>query len=200
MSEEKKSSENTLISILTNKKKSIIKKESAKLDKDKQAIAKVQELLKNTPVAPLVGAEQEVSVTKDFDIEEHKNEKSQKWLEDQVNELNRQIEDYENEILFYKNEINKLNDILSTGGFSSDTGQQQIVNVHGIVQPNNPIDSSMNHTLTTLFRHFENVYERGFTQAKIAHPESGNGVLDLMQQYFPQLQAIRRYRYRGPEI
>lgn len=197
--EEKKSSTNNLISVLTKKKKSTEKKEIAKADKDAQAIAKVQELLKNTSVATLVGAENNaVEEKKDFDMEEHKNEKSQKWLEDQVNELNRQVEEYENEILYYKEEINKLNDILNNGGFRGGDAQQQVVH-QGVVQPNNAIDSSMNHTLITLFKHFENVYERGFTQAKIAHPESGNGVLDLLQQYFPQLQAIRRYRYRGPE-
>lgn len=188
-------STNNLISVLTKKKKITEKKESVKADKDAQAMAKVQELLKNTPVAPLVGAKNEKVAEKDFDMEEHKSERSQKWLEDQVNELNRQVEDYENEILYYKEEVNKLNDIISSGGFKSGVIQEQ----NGIVQPNNPIDSSLNHTLITLFKHFENVYERGFTQAKIAHPESGNGVLDLLQQYFPQLQAIKRYRYRGPE-
>ena len=195
--EEKKSSTNSLISVLTKKKKSTEKKESAKADKDAQAIAKVQELLKNTNVAPLVGAEVEVVVEKGFDKDEHQVERSQKWLEDQVNELNRQVEEYENEILYYKEEINKLNDIIHTGGFRGGAPQQHVQG--GVVQPNNPVDSSMNYQVTALFKHFENVYERGFSQAKIAHPESGNGVLDLMQSYFPQLQQIRRYRYRGPE-
>jgi hypothetical protein len=196
MAEEVKSSMNNLISVLTKKKKSTEKKVIEKADKDKQAMEKVQELLKNTPVAPLVGAKNEVVAEKEFDMEEHKSERSQKWLEDQVNDLNRQVEEYENEILFYKEEINKLNKIINMGGFhhGNDAPQQQ-----GVIQQNNPIDTSINHQLTALFKHFENVYEKGFTQAKIAHPESGNGVLDLLQQYFPQLQQIRRYRYRGPE-
>lgn len=195
MEEEKKSSENkSILSVLKRKKNTEEKKKDEKKSKDDEALAKVQELLKNTPAAALVGATNEVPVKKEFDMEEHKQERSQKWLEDQVNELNRQVEEYENEILYYKEEMRKMQEYINNGGVAA-AGQAPGV----MVQPNSPIDSSMNHTLTALFKHFENVYERGFTQAKIAHPESGNGVLDLLQQYFPQLQQIRRYRYRGPE-
>jgi len=197
--EEKKSSTNNLISVLTKKKKSIEKKETAKADKDAQAMAKVQELLKNTSVATLVGAENNVvEEKKDFDMEEHKSEKSQKWLEDQVNELNHQVEEYENEILYYKEEINKLNDILNNGGFRGGDVIQQ----HGVVvQPNNPIDSSMNHTLIELFRHFENLHmkynQNGEFAVKISYPMSGNGILDKFLEYFPQLQSIKRYQNRN---
>ena len=65
------------------------------------------------------------------------------------------------------------------------------------MQVNNAVDSSMQQTLFALFNHFQQVYERGYTQAKIAHPESGNGVLDLFLQYFPQLHAAKTYRYRS---
>jgi alpha-L-fucosidase len=196
MDEEKKSSETkSLLNVLKKKKNTEEKKKEEKKSKDDEALAKVQELLKNTPAAALVGATNEVPVKKEFDMEEHKQERSQKWLEDQVNELNRQVEEYENEIMYYKEEMRKMQDYINSGGVNHQPAGAQ----PGVIQPNNPIDSSMNHTLTALFKHFENVYERGFTQAKIAHPESGNGILDLLQQYFPQLQQIRRYRYRGPE-
>jgi hypothetical protein len=195
MSEEVKSSDNkSILSVLRKKKNTEEKKKVEKKSKDDEAFAKVQELLKNTPAASLVGAENVTPTKKEFDMEEHKQERSQKWLEDQVNELNRQVEDYENEIMFYKEEMRKMQEYINNGGVAA-AGQQPGV----MVQPNSPIDSSMNHTLTAFFKHFESVYERGFTQARIAHPESGNGVLDLLQQYFPQLQQIRRYRYRGPE-
>lgn len=183
---EEKNESRSIISIITNKKKNSEKKKEEKKSKDEEAVAKVQELLKNTPVAKIVGAVPDVEVKKDFDMETHREERTQKWLEDQVNELNRQVEEYENEILFYKEELRRRDEIINNGG---------VQNV--VTQPNSPIDTSMNHTLITLFKHFENVYERGFTDAKLAHPESGNGILDLMQQYFPQLQQIRRYRYRG---
>ena len=194
MAEEEKSSTNSLISVLTKKKKSTEKKATEKVNKDELAKAKVQELLKNTPVAPLVGAEMETPKEKDFDMEEHKSERSQKWLEDQVNELNRQVEEYENEILFYKEEINKLNDIINSGGFRRGGTE------HVMVQPNNPIDSSMNHTLIELFRHFENLHMKynhdGNFAIRVSYPMSGNGILDKFLEYFPQLQSVKRYQNR----
>lgn len=189
MAQEEKSSNKTILNVLLNKKKTTEKKTAAKLAKDEEAKAKVQELLKNTPVAALVGAKKSESIESEskLDIETHKEERTKKWLEEQVNELNRQVEEYENEILYYKQEINNLNEIINGGKFDG-----------GVVQQNNPVDTSMNHNLVALYKHFENVYQRGFTDAKLAHPESGNGILDLFLQHFPQLQAHRTYRYRGP--
>lgn len=145
--------------------------------KDEEAKAKVQELLKNTSVANLVSTDVVEEKKNEFDVNEIKKEKSMSWMEQQVHDLSEQVELLENEILFYKNELAKA-------GQNSNAGVQVV-------------DNSTNPNLVALFRHFEKVYEMGYTDVKIAHPESGNGVLDKFMQYFPDLQNIRRYRYRG---
>ena len=174
MEDEKKS----VLSAINPKKKAAAPKKPAQ-DKDAEATAKVQQLLKGTSVASLVGAENAQQETKpQYDVEELKQEKSSKWLEGQVELLSKQIEEYENEIIFYKNEIQRL---------QANTGTEQVSVANQELSPN----------LIAIFRHFEQVYMNGYTDAKIAHAESGNGILDKLQQYFPQLQNVRNYRYRG---
>jgi hypothetical protein len=155
--------------------------------KDAEAKAKVQELLKNTTVASLVGAEKVVEQTKTVDLEEIQEEKSVKWLQDQLNLMNRQVEEQEQEIMFYKNEIQRLQANQQAGGTVPNQGVHLVGGGEipaGVVQ---------------LFRHFEKVYEAGYDTSKIVHPESGNGVLDKMQQFFPELANMKRYRYRQPQ-
>jgi hypothetical protein len=160
----------------TEQKKTSTKKAKS-TSKDEEAKAKVQELLKNTSVANLVTSPIVEETKNEFDVNEIKKEKSMGWMEQQVHDLTEQVELLENEILFYKNELAKANQNPNAG--------VQVV------------DNTMNPNLVALFRHFEKVYELGYTDAKLAHPESGNGVLDKFMQYFPELQNIRRYRYRG---
>jgi hypothetical protein len=195
MEEEKKSSETkSLLSVLKKKKNTEEKKKDEKKSKDDEALAKVQELLKNTPAAALVGATNEAPVKKEFDMEEHKQERSQKWLEDQVNELNRQVEEYENEIVFYKEEMRKMQDYINSGSVGAAPQ-------HGAAPVTSAIDSSMNHTLIELFKHFENLHFRynqdGNFAVKVSFPSSGNGILEKFLEYFPQLQNVKRYTNRG---
>jgi len=146
-------------------------------NKDAEAKAKVTELLKGTSVAGLVSTPVEEKVN-DLDVNVIKKEKSMTWMEQQVNALTEQVETLENEILYYKEELAK-----------AQNGQgNQVTDV---------TNQSLPPNLVALFRHFEQVYERGYTDAKIAWPEGGTGVLDMFLQYFPQLQNIKRYRYRG---
>jgi hypothetical protein len=152
------------------------------LNKDEEAKAKVEALLKNTSVAGLVKSEPSKP---EFDIEEIKQERSSKWMEEQIELLNRQVSEQENEILFYKNEIQNLqNGLQNNGGATID----MVSNVNEL-SPN----------LVALFRHFENVYEQqgGEPMIKVVHPESGHGILDKFLEYIPQLNSIKRYRYRG---
>lgn len=169
--EEQKKSEGILAAINPLKKKSSSKK--VVQDKDAEARAKVEELLKDTSL----GSKTEEKPK--FDVKEIKQERTSKWLEDQIEMLNKQVEEYENEILYYKNAIKTMQE------------NQQVSNA----SVSNSGD--LNPNIVAFFRHFEHVYESGYTDAKIAHAESGEGVLDLLLQYFPQLQSVRRYRYRG---
>jgi len=146
-------------------------------NKDAEAKAKVTELLKGTSVAGLVSTPVEEK-TNELDVTVIKKEKSMSWMEQQVNDLTEQVETLENEILYYKEELVKLQN--GQGNSVADVTDQSL-------QPN----------LVALFRHFEQVYERGYTDAKLAWPEGGTGVLDMFLQYFPQLQNVKRYRYRG---
>jgi hypothetical protein len=199
--EEKSSNEpnKSILSVLTKKKNTTKKVATEKKSKDEEAAAKVQELLKNTPVASLVGGKNEPAVeTQEFDVEAHKQERSQKWLEDQVNELSRQIEEYENEIIFYKQEMQRMQEILDSGEtmmIPSQNHHQQTV-----VRQSDPVESSMNHTLVELFKHFENLQMRynhdGNFAVKLSFPASGNGILDKFLEYFPQLHNIKRYNNR----
>ncbi len=166
--------------IVNPKKNTPAKKAAPSKNKDAEAKAKVEELLKNTSVAGLVKSE---PVKPEFDVQEIKLEKNAKWMEEQINLLNNQIEQQENELMYYRNEVEKLNAILQTGG----AGQAGVGLASNDLSPN----------LVALFRHFESVYTNGYTDAKIAHAESGQGVLDMMLQFFPELQNVRRYKYRG---
>lgn len=152
--------------------------------KDAEAKAKVELLLKNTIVANLVTKPVE-EVNNDLDISAIKKEKSMDWMEQQVNDLTEQVESLENEILFYKEELQKL----QNGGV---VDQQQ----------NAMVDNSLNQNVVALFRHFENVYEQqgGEPMIRVAHPESGHGILDKFLEYLPQLNAVKRYRYRGTRM
>lgn len=170
--EEQKKTEGILAAINPLKKKSSPKK--VVQDKDAEARAKVDELLKGTSVA----SKEEKPV---LDVKEIKQERTSKWLEEQIELLNRQVEEYENEILYYKDAIKTMQD-------------NQQMNTAPVTN-----SGELNTNLIAFFRHFEHVYESGYTDAKIAHAESGEGVLDLLLQYFPQLQSVRRYRYRGQQ-
>lgn len=148
------------------------KKETTK-DKDEEAKAKVKELLKGTSVAGLVGDTTEPE-KEELNVQAIKKEKSMDWLQEQLDDALTQVEALENEIIFYKQELQK-----------AQTNQAPIK------------DAGLPPNVVALFKHFENVYERGYTDAKIAWPEGGTGVLDMFLQYFPQLQNVKRYRYRG---
>jgi hypothetical protein len=154
------------------------------LNKDEEAKAKVEELLKNTSVAGLVKSE---PTKPEFNVEEIKQERSSKWMEEQIELLNTQVTEQENEILFYKNEIQNLQNALQNGGRVTN----DVVSDVNELSPN----------LVALFRHFENVYEQRIggddPMIRVVHPESGHGILDKFLEYIPQLNSIKRYRYRG---
>jgi len=156
------------------------KKKSTTTDKDKEAKAKVQELLKNTPVAALVGATNDSQVVKPETISQ---ERSQKWLEDQVDILSKQVEELENEIVWYKSEMGKM----------QQNATQLIPGGQGL-QPNPELESN----LVELFRHFENLHLRynrdGNFMVKISYPATRNGILDKFLEYFPFLQKYQRFQ------
>jgi chromosome segregation ATPase len=162
--------------VSTEAKKSTKKTSS---NKDAEAKAKVTELLKGTNVAGLVVTPVEEK-TNELDVTVIKKEKSMSWMEQQVNDLTEQVETLENEILYYKEELVKL----------QNRQGNEITNV---------TDQSLPPNLVALFRHFEQAYESGYTYAKLAWPEGGTGVLDMFLQYFPQLVNVKRYKYKGQE-
>lgn len=183
MEESVEKSTTNVLNAINPKKKGNAAAPKKTLSKDEEATAKVEQLLKNTSVAGLVKSEPAKS---EFDIEDIKQEKTSKWMEEQIDLLNKQVEEQENELMFYKNEVEKLQAILQSGG-GIPQGNEMVLANNGTLSPE----------IVNLFRHFESVYENGFTDAKIVHPESGQGLLDMMLQFFPQLENVRRYRYRG---
>lgn len=186
--EEKKTT--NVLNLINPKKKTSAKKTTGTSapvsDKDAEAKAKVEELLKNTSVPSLGIVKVEVP-KQEYDIEGIKQEKSTKWLEDQLNLMNRQVEEQEQEILFYKNEIQRLQaNQQAAGGVPAGNGIQLM---------NNDLPPGV----VALFRHFEQVYEKGYTQTKIAWPRGGTGVLDMLLHFFPALSNVKRYKYRPEE-
>lgn len=151
-------------------------KKKETLNKDEEAKAKVKELLKDTSVASLV-ADKADENKQDLNVNVIKKEKSMDWLQQQLDDALNQVEALETEIIYYKEELQK-----------SQINPPQVSTVK---------DNGLPPNVVALFQHFERVYEKGYTQAKIAHPEGGTGVLDMFLQYFPQLQNIKRYRYKG---
>jgi hypothetical protein len=168
-----------LLNAINPLKKKVAAKKPAQ-DKDSEARAKVDELLKGTSVGKPT-----IEQKPQFDVKEIKEEKTSKWLEDQVDLLNKQVEELENEILYYKDEMQKMQ--------NSGVGNGGVVN-SGILSPD----------VVALFRHFENVYEQRIggdePMIMVAHPQSGHGILDKFIEYIPQLNGIKRYRYRGSRM
>lgn len=155
---------------------------TANTDKDREAMAKVQKLLENTPVASLVGSETKEKVN-EFNPEELSQERSQKWLEQQVDILNRQVEDLENEIIFYKKAL-------------AERGNQ---NPQIMQNPNiglNP-NAGLENSVLELFKHFETLHLRynhdGNFSIRVLHPASGNGILDKLIEYIPFLHHHKRF-------
>lgn len=146
------------------------------VNKDEEAKAKVKALLKDTSVAGLV--EDFEKPNEELNVNVIKKEKSMDWLQQQLDDALNQVEALEGEIIYYKEELQK----------TQLNPPQKVSNV---------VDNGLPPNIVALFQHFERVYEKGYTQAKIAHPEGGTGVLDMFLEYFPQLQNIKRYRYRG---
>jgi len=148
-------------------------------NKDEEAKAKVKDLLKGTSVANLVTdqLDEEEKIDK-LNVNVIKKEKSMDWLQSQLDDALTQVDALENEIIFYKQELQN----------SQNNSDVSIVNNTNTTLPPNVIE---------LFKHFEKVYERGYTDSKLAWPEGGTGVLDMFLEYFPQLQNVKTYRYRG---
>jgi hypothetical protein len=205
--EEKKDMTSTVIGNLLKKKKGTGKKVTETSTKDLEATARVQELLKNTPVAALVGAP--VETKSEFNVEEHKQVKSQKWLENQVDQLSQQVEQYEIEIFQYKEEIKRLRD----GDFTPRTNDETLirdgeefynpqfiqnnqVNSGGMM---NEANAQLEQNVIELFKHFEELHMKynhdGNFSVRISHPQSGNGILDKILQYLPFLDRVKRYNH-----
>lgn len=151
-------------------------KKVTKTDKDAEARAKVEELLKNTSVGNQV-----TNGDDKLDIKEIKKGKSMDWMQDTIAQLSEQVETLENEIIFYKEEMKKAQS--------------------NPIQPanNGVVNASLNPNVIALFKHFEGLYVRlgGDPMVKIAYPQTGNGILDKFIEYFPELQNVRTYKYRG---
>lgn len=157
------------------------KKTSTNKNKDEEAKAKVKQLLKGTSVESLVGGESNESPNNELDVKVIKKEKSMDWLQEQLDDALTQVEALENEIIYYKEELSK---------------RQENPNQHAVVQD---IDTNQMNRIIALYKHFENLYISlgGDPSVKIAYPQSGNGILDKFIEYFPELQNVKRYRYRG---
>lgn len=191
MENEEKNSK--ILGILSKKKapkketKSTLKEKTSDSEKDVEAARRVDELLKGTNYSPIKVDE---PVKEEFAPENLQKEKDTNWVQSQLDECDAKIHNLEEELEFYKNKcilLERENGNLRNGTPAANTA----IAAH-------PVASiGYNENVAALFRHFESVYMKGFTQARIAHPESGGGVLDMFQQYFPELQNVRRYRYRG---
>jgi len=163
-----------LLNVINPKKKMV----APKKDKDAEAKAKVEQLLKNTSVSGLMKPDKP-----EFDIEEIKQEKNSKWMEEQIDLLNKQVEEQENEIL----RLNDMCSSLTATGSVNNGGDGKL------------LDSQLTPAIVELFRHFETLHMRfnqdGNFQVRISYPVSGHGILDEFLNFLPELQSIRRYQH-----
>lgn len=154
-------------------------------EKIKEAKRKVNDLLKGTGLEepeetqPDVATAEMVSPVADED-------KASRWLEQQLNALNQQVEEMENRILQLTQENNALK---ANGGVNAlskfDTGESE------------------KQKVIELYKHFENVYtgrnkyNTPFKQVAFSNPQYRNGVLDMFLQTFPYLHDYVQYKHWG---
>jgi len=153
-------------------------------EKIKEAKKKVNDLLKGTGLEEPDENQQEVA-TEEMISPVADEDKASRWLEQQLNALNQQVEEMENKILLLTQENNALR---SNGGVN---------------MPRFDSGESEKEKVIELYKHFENVYtgrnkyNTPFKQVAFSNPQFRNGVLDMFLQTFPYLHDYVQYKHWG---
>jgi|SRR5579859_2938933 len=162
-----------------------------KSSKDEEARLKVQELLKGTSVAPLVGLEVPKEV-EEVSASDHQQEKNQQWLENQLEIMSHQMEKLQNEVHHYRNLAQQpVNRPLGGAPLPPLAPGEELLT------PNAPVQGNMRESIIRLFKHFEDLHLKynhdGSFSVKVTYPQSGNGILEKFVEYFPFLNEYKRY-------
>lgn len=162
-----------------------------KNSKHEEAKLKVQELLKGTSVAPLVGLEIPKEV-ESVSAEDHQQEKNQQWLQTQMEIMSHEMEKLQNEVLHYKGlALQPANRPIGGAPLPPLAPGEEILTSHA------PVQGNMRESLIRLFKHFEDLHLKynndGSFSVKLTFPQSGNGILEKFVEYFPFLNEYKRY-------
>lgn len=162
-----------------------------KNSKDEEARLKVQELLKGTSVAPLVGLEIPKEV-EEVSAADHQQEKNQQWLETQLEIMSHQMEKLQNEVQHYRN-LSQQPATRPMGGAPLPplAPGEELLTSHA------PAQGNLKESAIRLFKHFEDLHLKynndGSFSVKLTFPQSGNGILEKFVEYFPFLNEYKRY-------